>query len=225
MIKGKSHVLCHIQLHQFHLSWPTLSVGGRPTEALIVHELGHTGLVSTHGAASLLGPQLYGPESGVLSVKHHQRLAAGSWKAQSKIKPLCWEYHRAARFRESAGVCPVCCMNTIATRCMKTTLYCSPGWRIRARCWREYHNADQTARQRESILWCKPPCKHVSAETTQASWDNGPRAASGLHRRETQIFLFLFCFIRAAQISLLITDFDTMKSLVAVDECWFIAMT
>ncbi|TNN83061.1 hypothetical protein EYF80_006668 [Liparis tanakae] len=58
--------------------------GSRPTESLVVHQLGHTGLLSAHRTAGLLGPQLDGPESGVLSVKHHQLLAAGSWSAGSR---------------------------------------------------------------------------------------------------------------------------------------------
>lgn len=51
---------------------------GRPTKALVVHQLGYTGGLSTDCTASLLGPQPDGPKLGILSVKHHQLLATGS---------------------------------------------------------------------------------------------------------------------------------------------------
>jgi len=67
------------------LSPMTNLIGGSgPTESLVVHQLGHAGLLSAHCTAGLLGPQLDGPESGVLSVKHQQLLAAGSWSAGSR---------------------------------------------------------------------------------------------------------------------------------------------
>ena len=52
--------------------------GSRPTEGLVVHQLGHAGLVPTHCTVSLLGSQPNGPEFGVLCIKHQQLLAAGS---------------------------------------------------------------------------------------------------------------------------------------------------
>lgn len=64
-----------------------LICGSSPTESLVVHQLGYTGLLSTHCTAGLLGPQLNGPEFGILSVKHHQLLSTGSCRARSRKRP------------------------------------------------------------------------------------------------------------------------------------------
>lgn len=63
--------------------------GSGPTKSLVVHQLGHTGLSSTYCTAGLLGPQLNGPEFGILSVKHHQLLAAGSCHERSRKRLFC----------------------------------------------------------------------------------------------------------------------------------------
>ncbi len=68
-----------------------LICGGGPTESLIVHQLGYTGVLPTHCTAGLLGSQLDGPESCILSIKHNQLLAAGSWLAWSRKRLLCAE--------------------------------------------------------------------------------------------------------------------------------------
>lgn len=74
--------------------------GSRPTEGLIVHQLGNTGFVSTHCTVSLLGPQPNGPEFDILCVEHQQLLAAGSWHTKSRARLFCekdW-------FSESVGI-------------------------------------------------------------------------------------------------------------------------
>lgn len=63
-----------------------LICGSSPTESLVVHQLGYTGVFSAHYTAGLLGPQFDGPESGILSVKHHQLLATGSCHTPVKEK-------------------------------------------------------------------------------------------------------------------------------------------
>lgn len=63
---------------------PNLIRGSRPTESLIVHQLGHSGVLSTHGTASLFWTQLNGSESGIMSIKHHQLLATGSSHNESR---------------------------------------------------------------------------------------------------------------------------------------------
>lgn len=69
-----------------------LICGSRPTETLIVHQLGYTGILATHRTASLLGPQFNGSESGILSIKHQQCLGTGSCRGKSrKAKSICVE--------------------------------------------------------------------------------------------------------------------------------------
>lgn len=61
-----------------------LICGSSPAESLVVHQLGYTGLLSTHSTAGLFWPQLNGPEFGILSVKHHQLLPTGSCHSRSR---------------------------------------------------------------------------------------------------------------------------------------------
>lgn len=102
-----------------------LICGGRPTEALVVHQLGYAGVLSAHRAAGLLGPQLDGPESGILSIKHHQLLTAGSWNAWSRMSLL----KSITAQLDSGRHASHSCVNTMATvrRFGGTTVQNVPG--------------------------------------------------------------------------------------------------
>lgn len=93
-----------------------LVCGSRSTESLKVHQPGHAGVFSTYCTAGLLWPQPDRPEPGILGVKHHQLLAAGSWHARSRERLLTSEKHRVARFRGSeSGTSPTGTLKAIAT--------------------------------------------------------------------------------------------------------------
>lgn len=70
-----------------------LVCGSGAAESLVVQQLGHAGVLPTHGTAGLLGPQLDGPESGAVSIKQHQLLAAGSCHCRLGKRPLCGKCH------------------------------------------------------------------------------------------------------------------------------------
>lgn len=112
-----------------------LVCGSRSTESLIVHQPGHAGVFSTYSTAGLLWPQPDRPEPGILGVKHHQLLAAGSWHARSRLltRLLTSEKHRVARFRGSeSGTSPTGTLKAIATfgDFAGNMVQHFPGWRI-----------------------------------------------------------------------------------------------
>lgn len=76
--------------------------GCRPTEGLVVHQLGNAGLVSTHCTVSLLGSQPNGPEFGILRIKHQQLLAAGSWHTKSRARLFCEQTYSANQVAPSS---------------------------------------------------------------------------------------------------------------------------
>lgn len=80
---------CNIckKITNYELFPPTnLICGCRPTESFVVYKPGHAGVFSAHRTAGLFGPQLDGPESEILGVKHQQLLTAGRWDGPVKGK-------------------------------------------------------------------------------------------------------------------------------------------
>lgn len=98
-----------------------LICGCSPAESLIVHQLGYARRLSAHSTAGLLWPQLYGPEFGILSVKHHQLLPTGSCGSWSRKR--LWG--KSITARRDSGVRPTTQsgeLGTIVVQCQMSAL-------------------------------------------------------------------------------------------------------
>lgn len=168
-----------------------LICGSRPAEGLVVHQPGYAGVLSAHRAAGLLGPQLDGPEPGILTVKHHQLLAAGSWHDPGvKEKRPLGEKKASRIFWRQLWRC-MC----VAKQDRRA------GW--------GYYSL-----MRDSIL-ARERCSHNSFLRVLIGMTN-EESAESRECRGKYFCLFLLYFIRQAQSSLPVLNFATMKPLSAL---------